>query len=302
MSGQIVVDGLTKVYPGVRAVDGLSFAVQPGRVTGFLGPNGSGKTTTLRMILDLVAASAGTATIDGTRYRDLPDPLRTVGAVLEASSAHRGRTGRNHLRVICTAEGYPMRRADEVLELVGLVTAGRREVKGYSLGMRQRLGIATAMLGDPQVLILDEPANGLDPVGIAWMREFLDTLARQGRTVFVSSHLLGEMEQLADDVIIIGNGQLLAQGSVDEVVGSLQRKPRVRVRTPDPDALTEQLARRGATWETEENGELVVSGVDAAEVGEAALAAQVVLHALIPQRPDLEQAFLQLTRGTEALR
>ena len=209
MQGQIVVSGLTKVYPKVRAVDDLSFTVEPGLVTGFLGPNGSGKTTTLRMLLNLVTPTNGTSTISGQRYADLNEPLSAVGAVLEASSAHKGRTGRNHLRVVCAAAGYPKSRADEVLELVGLTPAAKRKFRGYSLGMKQRLGIAYAMIGDPQVLILDEPANGLDPEGIRWMREFLRAFAAQGRTVFVSSHLLSEMEQLADNVIIIAAGKLI---------------------------------------------------------------------------------------------
>src|SRR5215213_8626629 len=199
-NGQIVVSGLTKHYKRVRAVDNLSFEVQPGRVTGFLGPNGAGKTTTLRMLLNLVAPTAGTATIGGQRYADLREPLRTVGAVLEASSAHKGRTGRNHLRVIAASAGLPTRRVDEVLDLVGLTPAAKRKFKGYSLGMRQRLGIAAALLGDPRVLVLDEPANGLDPEGIRWMRDLLRRLAGEGRTILVSSHLLSEMELLADDV------------------------------------------------------------------------------------------------------
>src|SRR5499426_3433912 len=210
MDGQLVVSGLTKVYPKVRAVDGLTFTVQPGRVTGFLGPNGAGKTTTLRMVLNLVRPNAGTATIGGQRYADLVDPIRKVGAILEASGAHRGRTGRNHLLMLCDAAGIPTSRADEVLEMVGLTPAAKRKFKGYSLGMRQRLGIAAALLGDPDVLILDEPANGLDPEGIRWMRDLLKSLAQQGRTVLVSSHLLSEMELLADDLVIIAAGQLVA--------------------------------------------------------------------------------------------
>src|SRR2546430_1181556 len=201
--GQIVVSDLTKQYRKVRAVDHLSFTVEPGRVTGFLGPNGAGKTTTLRMVLNLVRPSGGTATIGGHRYADLHDPVRHVGAVLEASSAHKGRTGRNHLRIICQAAGIPKERADEVLDLVGLTPAAKRKFRGYSLGMRQRLGIAFALLGDPHVLILDEPANGLDPEGIRWMRDLLKGLASQGRTILVSSHLLSEMEILADDLVII---------------------------------------------------------------------------------------------------
>jgi ABC-2 type transport system ATP-binding protein len=302
MEGQIVVSGLAKVYPKVRAVDGLSFTVEPGRVTGFLGPNGSGKTTTLRMILNLVTPSAGGATIGGVRYADLAEPLATVGAVLEASSAHKGRTGRNHIRVLCAAAGYPAQRADEVLEMVGLTPAARRKFKGYSMGMRQRLGIASAMLGDPQVLILDEPANGLDPEGIRWMREFLRAFASQGRTVFVSSHLLAEMQQLADDVIIIAAGKLIAQGKIDEIVDGVAQTGTVRVRTPQVDALTTELVRVGAVVNTNGGGALEVQGVDAPTVGRAALAAQVELHELVTERPDLEQVFLELTHGKADIR
>src|SRR5687768_4883730 len=211
MNGQLVVSNLTKVYPKVRAVNDLSFTVEPGRVTGFLGPNGAGKTTTLRMLLNLVTPTSGTATISGRRYADLIDPLRHVGAVLEASSAHKGRTGINHLRVIAAAAGLPKHRADEALAQVGLTPAAKRKFKGYSLGMKQRLGIAAGMLGDPRVLILDEPANGLDPEGIRWMRGFLKGLAVEGRTVLVSSHLLSEMQLLADDVVIIAAGKLVRQ-------------------------------------------------------------------------------------------
>src|SRR5918997_461931 len=231
----IQVQGLSKQYRNVRAVDDLSFSVEPGRVTGFLGPNGAGKTTTLRMLLNLVTPTAGTATIGGQRYADIHDPIRMVGAVLEASSAHKGRTGINHLRVICAAAGLPKQRADEAMALVGLTPAAKRKFKGYSLGMKQRLGIAAAMLGDPRVLILDEPANGLDPEGIRWMRGFLKGLAAEGRTVLVSSHLLSEMQLLADDVVIIAAGRLVRQGPVDQVIGSMAHGGRVRVRTPQAD-------------------------------------------------------------------
>jgi ABC-2 type transport system ATP-binding protein len=302
MPGQLVVSGLTKVYSKLRAVDDLSFTVQPGRVTGFLGPNGSGKTTTLRMMLNLVKPTAGTATIDGQPYADLSNPLGTVGAVLEASSAHRGRTARNHLRVVCAANGYPLRRADEVLDLVGLLPAAKRKVRGYSLGMRQRLGIATAMVGSPRVLMLDEPANGLDPEGIRWMREFLRHLAAEGRTVFVSSHLLGEMEQLADDVIIIGNGRLIATGQLQDVIAGQATTATVRVRTPKPETLTPELVRVGARVSPNGNGALLVSGVDAGTVWRASVAAQTELHELVVERPDLEQVFLELTEGKAGIR
>jgi ABC-2 type transport system ATP-binding protein len=298
--GQIVVSGLTKQYRAVRAVDDLSFIVDPGKVTGFLGPNGAGKTTTLRMLLDLVTPTAGHATISGQRYVDLPHPLRHVGAVLEASSAHKGRTGRNHLRVVCAAAGYPARRADEVLELVGLAPAARRKFKGYSLGMRQRLGIAQAMLGDPRVLILDEPANGLDPEGIRWMRTLLKQLADNGRTVLVSSHLLSEMEVLADDVLIIANGRLIVHDSVTQVVEGIVETRRVRVRTPDPEKLLAALDRPDV--ERGDDGALVILGLEPPVVGAAALVARVELHELVTERPDLERAFLELTSGKAGIR
>ncbi|BCJ60466.1 ABC transporter ATP-binding protein [Micromonospora endophytica] len=299
---QIVVTGLSKQYRNVRAVNNLSFTVEPGRVTGFLGPNGAGKTTTLRMLLNLVTPTTGQATIGGRRYPDLADPLRHVGAVLEASSAHKGRTGINHLRVICAAAGLPRQRADEALAMVGLTPAAKRKFKGYSLGMKQRLGIAAAMLGDPRVLILDEPANGLDPEGIRWMRGFLKGLAAEGRTVLVSSHLLSEMQLLADDVVIIAAGQLVRQGPVDQVIGSMAQGVRVRVRTPQAEALTRALADGPGTVETDEQGILLIAGVDAPTVGRAALAAGVELHELTTERPDLERVFLELTAGKAGIR
>ncbi len=300
-NGEIVISNLSKVYNTVRAVDDLSFTVRPGRVTGFLGPNGAGKTTTLRMLLNLVRPTSGTATIGGVRYADLHDPIRHVGAVLEASSAHKGRTGRNHLRVICQSAGIPLTRADEVLALVGISAAGKRKFKGYSLGMRQRLGIAAALIGDPQVLILDEPANGLDPEGIRWMRDLLKLLASQGRTILVSSHLLSEMELLADDIVIIAAGKLVRQGTVTEVLDSMAQSGRVRVRTPDADKLIAALDG-AATVETGDDGILLVSGVEAPAVGAAALRAGVELHELVADRPDLEAVFLELTKGKASIR
>ncbi|MBN1174087.1 MAG: ATP-binding cassette domain-containing protein [Micromonosporaceae bacterium] len=300
--GQIVVDGLVKHYRQVRAVDGLRFVVRSGKVTGFLGPNGAGKTTTLRMILNLVRPTAGMATIGGVRYPDLRDPIHTVGAVLEASSAHRGRTARNHLRVISTAAGLPASRADEVLELVGLAPAARRKFKGYSLGMRQRLGIATAMLGDPTTLILDEPANGLDPEGIRWMRNFLKGLAAEGKTVFVSSHLLSEMELLADEVIIIAAGRLVTQGPMEQIIKSSTAQTTVRVRTPQADTLTLSLKELGGSVTAGDTGALLVTGLEPPAVGAAALRAGVELHELVAEQPDLEQVFLQLTEGKAVIR
>jgi ABC-2 type transport system ATP-binding protein len=218
--GRIDVRGLTKEYAGVAVVDDVSFTAEPGRVTGFLGPNGAGKTTTLRMLLGLAEPTGGGAEIGRIRYAQMEDPILRVGAVLEASGAHEGRTGRDHLRVLCQAAGLPMSRADEVLAAVGLARAGGRRVRAYSLGMRQRLGVAAALLGDPQVLILDEPGNGLDPAGIRWTRSFLRSVAASGRTVLVSSHQLAEVGQLADDLVVIAAGRVVASGPLESVVGS----------------------------------------------------------------------------------
>jgi ABC-2 type transport system ATP-binding protein len=298
--GQIVIAGLTKVYKNIRAVDDLSFTVSPGRVTGFLGPNGAGKTTTLRMLLNLVRPTAGEATIGGRRYADLADPVRQVGAILEASGAHRGRSGRNHLLMLCDAAGIPASRADEVLGLVHLTPAAHRKFKGYSLGMRQRLGIAAALLGDPEVLILDEPANGLDPEGIRWMRDLLKSLADQGRTVLVSSHLLSEMQILADDVVIVAAGRLVRQGTVGEVIDSAGTT-QLRVRTPSPDALVDQLGPAVTVTRTTD-GALIVTGADGPTVGAAAMAAGAQIHELTIERPDLENVFLQLTAGKADIR
>jgi ABC-2 type transport system ATP-binding protein len=300
-AGRIVVSGLTKHYQDVKAVDNLSFAVEPGRVTGFLGPNGAGKTTTLRMLLGLVTPTAGTAVIGGIRYAGLNQPARRVGGVLEASAAHKGRTGRDHLRIICRATGVALGRADEVLEVVGLAAAGNRKFGGYSLGMRQRLGIAAALIGDPQVLILDEPTNGLDPEGIRWMRDLLKAMAAGGRTVLVSSHLLSEMELLADDLIIVAAGRLAAQGSVASVAGSISHSTRTLVRTPDVAKLTAALDG-DAVVTPAGTGEVYVTGADAAAIGDAALRVGVAIHQLVTQRPDLEDAFLELTKGKAAIR
>ena len=301
-STEIVVSNLSKQYKALRAVDNLSFTVHSGRVTGFLGPNGAGKTTTLRMLLGLVTPSAGSATFGGVRYADLEQPVRHVGAVLEASSAHKGRTGLNHLRMICTSAGLPWSAADDALARVGLTPAAKRKFKGYSLGMKQRLGIASALLGNPRVLILDEPANGLDPEGIRWMRDLLKALAAEGRTVLVSSHLLAEMQQLADDVVIIAAGQLIRQGPVGEVLGSMAGMAQVRIRTPQPEALTAALSEHQATVTPLPDGALLVTGLDAAAVGHVAFAGSVELHELAGERADLEQVFLQLTAGKAGIR
>jgi ABC-2 type transport system ATP-binding protein len=293
--GRIVAAGLTKTYGALRAVDDLSFTVEPGTVTGFLGPNGAGKTTTLRMLLGLITPDAGTATISGHPYRVLPAPNNQVGAVLEAAGFHPARSGRNHLRVYCTVNGYPPERVDRVLKLVGLADAGRRPVRGYSLGMRQRLALATALLGDPQVLILDEPANGLDPEGIAWLRRLLRSLADQGRTVLVSSHVLSEVQQLVDQVVILHHGRLVRQGTLADLA---DRQTWVSVQTPQADQLLAALAGAGAgQTQLQRTGpdQLRVTGLAAAEVGRLALAEEVELHRLTTEHSDLEQAFLALT-------
>jgi len=289
---------LTKQFRTVRAVDDLSFTVEPGSVTGFLGPNGAGKTTTLRMLLGLVIPTAGTGTIGGRRYAELENPFTTVGAALEASSFHQGRSGRNHLRVLCAAAGLPYRRADEVIERVGMTAAADRKVRGYSMGMRQRLGLASTLLGDPVVLILDEPTTGLDPEGIRWLRGFLRGLAAEGRTVLVSSHLLSEVAQTADDVVIIAGGRSVRQGTVAELTAS--QRSRVRVRTPQLPALASALGR--ARLETAGPDLLYVHDVDPPTVGRAALAAGVELHELTVEHSDLEQVFLELTTGKAGIR
>ena len=293
LDGRIVVDDLSKVFGGkVRAVDRLSFSVEPGSVTGFLGPNGAGKTTTLRMVLGLVNPTSGRATIGGRAYRHLDTPSRSVGAALESSSFHPARTARNHLRVMCTVAGLPDQRADEVLDLVGLHDAARRKVKAYSMGMRQRLGLAQALLGDPAVLVLDEPANGLDPDGIRWLRGLLRTLAQQGRTVLVSSHQLNEVQEVADRVVILNHGRLVTSGSIAELTAGTDR---VLVRTPTVDVLRTALAEAGATAQRTDADALEVRGLTAAQVGSVAHRAGVELHELTSQRSDLEELFFALT-------
>ncbi len=297
-AGQIVVQELTKVFGGkVRAVDRLTFTVEPGSVTGFLGPNGAGKTTTLRMLLGLVHPTAGRATIGGLAYHDIRDPLRVVGAALEAASFHPARTGRNHLRILCAAAGIADRRADEVLDLVGLGDAAGRKVRGYSMGMRQRLALAATLLGDPRVLILDEPANGLDPEGIRWLRGFFRHLAGEGRTVLVSSHQLNEVEEFADRVVILNRGQLVRAGSIAELTKGTDV---VVVRSPDIGALARALAERGVRPDQPDPATLRIRGCDIAEVGHLAFVAGVELHELSVERFDLEQLFFSLTQGQYA--
>lgn len=276
----------------VRAVDQLSFLVEPGTVTGFLGPNGAGKTTTLRMLLGLVHPTGGRTTIGGRPYRHLEVPARSVGASLESSSFHPGRTARNHLRIMCTVAGLPDQRADAVLDLVGLGESARRKVRGYSLGMRQRLGLAQALLGDPAVLILDEPANGLDPDGIRWLRGFLRMLADQGRTVLVSSHQLAEVEAIADHVVILNRGRLVRSGSLAELTAGTDR---VVVRSPAAAAFAESLARAGAHVQTPAVGTLEVRGMTTEQVGHLAFETGIELHELAGRRSDLEELFFSLT-------
>ena len=297
-AGRIEVSGLTKVFGGtVKAVDDLSFSVEPGSVTGFLGPNGAGKTTTLRCLLGLVAPTAGRATIGGRGYDQLGAPTREVGALLEASSFHPARSGRNHLRIYAAAGRIPDRRVDEVLDQVGLAPAAKRKVRGYSLGMRQRLGLATALLGNPKVLVLDEPANGLDPEGIAWLRSFLRQMAAaEGRTILVSSHVLSEVEQTVDRVVIINRGRLVRQGTLAELGDGHGNG--VLVRSPQVEALTEVLAGKAASVQRTDSTALRVAGLDAAEIGHLAFVAGVELHELTIQRSDLEEVFLALTSGS----
>ncbi len=297
--GRIVVAGLTKQFKRVRAVDNLSFTVEPGTVTGFLGPNGAGKTTTLRMLLGLISTTAGVATIGGRHYHDLGAPLRTVGAALEASSFHLARTGRNHLRILCAAAGIPEYRVDQVLQLVGMMPAANRKVKTYSMGMKQRLGLAAGLLGDPQVLLLDEPTNGLDPEGIRWMRGFLRGLAAQGRTILVSSHLLAEVTQTVDDVVIIAHGQSRRQGKVADLIA--EAKQSVRVSTGNADALLQALGNQAAVRRTSAT-ELYVDNMNSKDVGKVAHQAGIELDELSTVHADLEEVFLQYTRGGAGIR
>jgi ABC-2 type transport system ATP-binding protein len=294
--GRIVVHELTKVFRGnIRAVDQLSFSVEPGSITGFLGPNGAGKTTTLRMALGLVNPTGGYATIGGRRYRDINNPLTMVGASLESSSFHPARTGRNHLRILCTVAGLPTRRADEVLDLVGLHDAARRKVRGYSLGMRQRLGLAACLIGDPRVLVLDEPANGLDPEGIRWLRGFFRHLADEGRTILVSSHQLNEVQEIADRVVILNRGRLVRAGSIAELTAGTDS---VRVRTPNAAGLAAALADAHLPAQQSDPSTLEVRGASLEQVGHTAFTAGIELHELSLQRFDLEQLFFALTEGS----
>ena len=290
----IEVEELTKRFGQVTAVDGISFRVEPGRVTGFLGPNGAGKSTTMRMILGLDRPTSGAARVNGKPFRQASSPLTELGAMLEGKAVDKGRSARNHLRSIGATIGVGRRRVDEVLEMVGLADVAGKPAGGFSLGMGQRLGIATALLGDPQVVMLDEPVNGLDPDGILWIRGLLKSLAAQGRTVFVSSHLMSEVEMTADHLIVIGRGHILADLSME---GFIQQSSQHRVIVDSPDAsrLSQLLVSSEVTMSTDDTGRLHLEGVQAREVGEIAAAHQIVLHQLVDMAPSLEEVFMELT-------
>jgi ABC-2 type transport system ATP-binding protein len=294
LSGVIELDGLTKQYRQRIAVDDLTVRVEPGRVTGFLGPNGSGKTTTMRCVLGLTRPTAGTATVLGVPYRALDRPMRRVGALVDPRARHPGRTAYQHLRVLAQSNALPRRRVDEVVELVGLGSVAHERVRGFSLGMAQRLGIAAALLGDPEVLLLDEPVNGLDPEGIRWVRGLLRELAGEGRTVLVSSHLMSEMEDTADHLAVLGRGRLLADVSMADLLGA---HAAVRVRSPEAPLLSVALRQAGAEVSLELDGALRVEGLDAEQVGDLAFAARARVHELTRVVASLEAAYLALTGG-----
>jgi ABC-2 type transport system ATP-binding protein len=286
---------LTKRYGEKTAVDGLTFAVRPGIVTGFLGPNGAGKSTTMRLILGLDVPSGGSVTVNGRRYRDHPAPLHEVGALLEARSVHTGRTAYAHLLALAQTNGIPRRRVEEVIGLVGLEEVARRRTGGFSLGMGQRLGIAAALLGDPHTLVLDEPVNGLDPEGILWIRNLLRGLAAEGRTVFVSSHLMSEMALTAEHLVVVGRGRLIADTGVQDFIDRAAARS-VRVRSPQAARLRGLLAASGAAVGSDAADALEVTGLAPSEIGEIAAAHDVVLHELTPVQASLEEAFMELTR------
>ena len=294
----IEVENLTKRFRKTVAVDDLSFKIREGAITGFLGPNGAGKTTTLRVILGLVHPTAGRATVMGRLYRQLESPTQQVGAVLEASDFHPGRSGRNHLRVLAAATGIPRTRVEEVLEVVDLQSAAGRRAGGYSLGMRQRLSLAGALLGDPRILVLDEPANGLDPQGIRWLREFLRALVAEGRTIFISSHVLAEVEQIVDEVVIIHRGKFVVQATTAELVA--RAAGGIRARSPQADRLRAALEEAGVTVASSEGDLLTLADATTAQVGEIAAAKGIVLHELVAESASLEEAFLDLTSQEDA--
>src|SRR5664280_144402 len=289
----IKIDHLTKRYSGTLAVNDLDFEVKPGVVTGFLGPNGSGKSTTMRIILGLDNPTSGQATINGQRYVDLKEPMREVGALLDAKAVHPGRTARNHLRALAASNRIKRSRVDEVLDFVGISSVADKKVGNYSLGMSQRLGIAGALLGDPGILLFDEPVNGLDPEGIKWIREFFRTLANQGRTVFVSSHLMSEMAVSADEIIVIGRGKFITSGSIDDLTATATGS--VLVRSTDPQKLTTALEGLRGVVEGVNDHAMNVGGLTSDQIGHAAFDAGVTILELTPQRASLEEVFMDLT-------
>jgi len=291
----IEAQNLTKRYGETTAVSDLTFTVKPGIVTGFLGPNGSGKSTTMRLILGLDAPSQGEVKVNGKRYAEFPAPLHEVGALLEARSVHTGRSAHNHLLALAQTHGIPRRRVDELIELVGLESVGKKRAGQFSLGMGQRLGIASALLGDPEVVMLDEPVNGLDPDGIRWIRDLMKTLAAEGRTVFLSSHLMSEMALTADHLIVIGRGRLIADVSVDEFIRRHSRNI-VLVRSPQATQLAELIAGPDVTTEAVEPGSLEIEGLTSEQIGSTAAANEIVLYELAPRQASLEEAFMVLTR------
>ena len=293
----IEAQGLTKRYGDTLAVDDLSFSVAPGKITGFLGPNGAGKTTTMRMILGLDRPTAGQVTVAGQPFARLSRPMRQVGALLDAKALHGGRSAHSHLLCLAQSNNLPAKRVDEVLGLVGLSDVARKRARGFSLGMGQRLGIAAALLGDPQILMFDEPVNGLDPEGILWIRNLMKALAGEGRTVFVSSHLMSEMENTADHLLVIGRGKLIADCTVDEFIAANSQQT-VRVRTPQLDQMAKLVATAGGTVRENGDGVMVISGLDVSQVGDLAYDNSLRLHELSPLHASLEEAFMELTASS----
>ena len=292
----IEIRNLTKHYGEKVAVDDLSFTVQSGTITGFLGPNGAGKSTTMRLILGLDSPTSGSALVNGKAYDEFTEPLHEVGAMLEARVIHPGRSGYNHLLALARTQGISRQRVDEVIGLVGLDDVAHKRVGGFSLGMGQRLGIAAALLGEPETVILDEPANGLDPEGILWIRNLLKRLAREGHTVFLSSHLMSEMALTAENLVIVGRGRLISETTVEELVERTTLTESVRVDTPQPSELAAALSAAGATLESSERGVLAVRGLSAGQIGDIAAAGAITLHELTPNRASLEEAFMDLTQ------
>jgi ABC-2 type transport system ATP-binding protein len=292
----VEISGLTKHFGSILAVDDLDFVVEPGRVTGFLGPNGSGKTTTLRMLLGLVTPNAGRATVGGQLYRELQNPSATVGAVLEATSFHPSRRARTHLRMVARAGGHDEGRADVVLDLVGLTADAKRKIGGFSMGMRQRLELASALVGDPDVLILDEPSNGLDPQGIAWLRDLMRYLAGEGRTILVSSHLLAEMAQTIDNAVIVSHGKLRAQGTLESITSGVAEAS-MHARTPEADRLCAVLAEANVRFRRLSHDLVAVDGMTPEQLGPLLATNQIILYELTNQGADLEAIFLSLTTG-----